>query len=59
MNYYGPILINGMHEEDRSLTDLEIANLLQCLDAPSAFQEKRIVWRKPKSKQKAKGGEAR
>lgn len=43
MNYYGPILINGMHEEDRSLTDLEIANLLQCLDAPSAFQEKRIV----------------
>ena len=43
VNYYGPILINGMHEEDRSLTDLEIANLLQCLDAPSAFQEKRIV----------------
>ena len=43
MNYYGPILINGMHEEDRSLTDLEMANLLQCLDAPFAFQEKRIV----------------
>ena len=42
-NYYGPILISGMHEEDRSLTDLETTRLLQLLDAPSAFQEKHMV----------------
>lgn len=38
-NYYGPILINGMHEEARSLTDLEMIGLLQRLNAPAAMRE--------------------
>ena len=42
-NYYGPILITGMHAEDRSLTDQEMLRLLQRLNAPAAFREKNIV----------------
>ena len=38
-NYYGPVLINGMHEEARSLTDLEMIGLLQRLNAPEAMRE--------------------
>ena len=54
-NYYGPILINGMHEEARSLTDLEMTSLLQRLNAPAAMRE---APRRDRSRRR-RGGEAR
>lgn len=38
-DYYGPILINGMHAEDRALTDAETKELLQRLNCPEAMRE--------------------
>lgn len=42
-SFYGPILINGMHAEDRALTKVEAQSLLQSLNDPSACVERPAI----------------